>query len=65
MADAFLQTFGSRNDFPVLEITDPDADEREAAFKGWGTSRNLGCDEFIAAQGRLVSTIAGNGAGII
>ena len=62
VADGFFQTVsGGRNDFPVLEITDPDATETAEAFKDWGTSRNSGCDEFTAAQDRLVSTVAANG----
>ena len=62
VADGFFQTVvGGRNDFPVLEITDPDATETAEAFKDWGASRNIGCDEFTAAQERLVSTVAANG----
>ena len=62
VADGFFQTVsGGRNDFPVLEITDPDGEETEEAFKDWGTSRNSGCDEFSVAQDRLVSTVAANG----
>ena len=62
VADGFFQTVaGGRNDFPVLEITDPDGEETTEAFKDWGTSRNRGCDEFTAAQDRLVSTSAANG----
>ena len=62
VADGFFQTVsGGRNDFPVLEITDPDATETAEAFKDWGASRNSGCDEFTAAQDRLVSTVAANG----
>ena len=62
VADGFFQTVsGGRNDFPVLEITDPDGEETTEAFKDWGTSKNRGCDEFTAAQDRLVSTSAANG----
>ena len=62
VADGFLQTVaGGRNDFPVLQITDPDATETAEPLKSWGTSRNSGCDEFTAAQDRLVSTAAANG----
>ena len=62
VADGFFQTVpGGRNDFPVLEITDLDRTESSAAFKGWGTSRSTGCDEFTAAQDRMVSTTASNG----
>ena len=62
VADGFFQTVaGGRNDFPVLAITDPDGEETTEAFKDWGTSRNRGCDEFTAAQDRLVSTVASNG----
>jgi len=62
VADGFFQTVaGGRNDFPVLEITDPDGEETEEAFKDWETSRNSGCDEFSVAQDRLVSTVAANG----
>ena len=62
VADGFFQTVaGGRNDFPVLEITDPDGEETTEAFKDWGTSRSRGCDEFTAAQDRLVSTVAANG----
>ena len=62
VADGFFQTVpGDRNDFPVLEITDLDRTESSAAFKGWGTSRSTGCDEFTAAQDRMVSTTASNG----
>ena len=62
VADGFFQTVaGGRNDFPVLQITDPDATETAEPLKSWGTSRNSGCDEFTAAQDRLVSTAAANG----
>ena len=62
VADAFFQTVsGGRNDFPVLEITDPDAEESSPALKDWGASRNTGCDEFAAAQDRLLTTTAANG----
>ena len=60
--DAFSQTVsGGRNDFPVLSITDPDSEEASAAFKNWGAARNRGCDEFAAAQDRLLVTSAANG----
>ena len=62
VADGFFQTVaGGRNDFPVLQITDPDATETTEPLKSWGTSRNSGCDEFTAAQDWLVSTVAANG----
>lgn len=62
VADGFFQTVaGGRNDFPVLQITDPDATETAEPLKSWGTSRNRGCDEFTAAQDRLVSSAAANG----
>ena len=62
VADGFFQTVaGGRNDFPVLQITDPDTTETTEPLKSWGTSRNSGCDEFTAAQDRLVSTAAANG----
>ena len=63
VADGFFQTIdGGRNDFPVLQITiAAGSTETTAALKTWGTSRRTGCDEFAAAQDRLVSVSAGNG----
>lgn len=63
VADGFFQTVdGGRNDFPVLQIAAPaGSTETAASVKKWGSSRNAGCDEFAAAQDRLVSVFAGNG----